>query len=137
MGGQAYGRAAGKAGGRAGQGGRRRGSPSCRQSQRARVTGSGLMKGIPVSSVARHISPLEGIKQRVGRCHKRHAIAHGPEPPHTQNQSVTKAQDMQAFQSELLMPVSPVPVGCAGRDLWRNPRWRRRLCSDGVSTDHI
>jgi len=24
----------------------------------------------------------EGIKQRVGRCHKGHAIAHGPQPPH-------------------------------------------------------
>eukprot|EP00955_Chlamydomonas_euryale_P061503 358057-Chlamydomonas_euryale.AAC.4 len=28
-------------------------------------------------------SKTEGIKQRVGRCHKGHAIAHGIEPPHT------------------------------------------------------
>eukprot|EP00955_Chlamydomonas_euryale_P040248 351631-Chlamydomonas_euryale.AAC.6 len=25
----------------------------------------------------------EGIKQRAGRCHEGHAIAHSPEPPHT------------------------------------------------------
>eukprot|EP00955_Chlamydomonas_euryale_P021777 229897-Chlamydomonas_euryale.AAC.10 len=25
----------------------------------------------------------EGIKQRAGHCHKGHAIAYGPEPPHT------------------------------------------------------
>eukprot|EP00955_Chlamydomonas_euryale_P002363 25681-Chlamydomonas_euryale.AAC.4 len=28
-------------------------------------------------------SKAERIKQRVGRCHRGHAIAHGPEPPHT------------------------------------------------------
>eukprot|EP00955_Chlamydomonas_euryale_P029949 315781-Chlamydomonas_euryale.AAC.1 len=28
-------------------------------------------------------SKAEEIKQQVGRCHKGHAIAHGPEPPHT------------------------------------------------------
>eukprot|EP00955_Chlamydomonas_euryale_P110171 365984-Chlamydomonas_euryale.AAC.6 len=28
-------------------------------------------------------SMAEGIKQQAGRCHARHAIAHGPEPPHT------------------------------------------------------
>eukprot|EP00955_Chlamydomonas_euryale_P068756 360210-Chlamydomonas_euryale.AAC.14 len=28
-------------------------------------------------------SKAEGIKQRAGCCHKGHAIAHGPEPPHT------------------------------------------------------
>eukprot|EP00955_Chlamydomonas_euryale_P012275 131977-Chlamydomonas_euryale.AAC.2 len=26
-------------------------------------------------------SKAEGIKQRAGRCHNGHAIAHGPEPP--------------------------------------------------------
>eukprot|EP00955_Chlamydomonas_euryale_P038161 351012-Chlamydomonas_euryale.AAC.12 len=25
------------------------------------------------------------MKQRAGRCHKGHAIAHGPEPPHTKH----------------------------------------------------
>eukprot|EP00955_Chlamydomonas_euryale_P062227 358313-Chlamydomonas_euryale.AAC.12 len=28
-------------------------------------------------------SKAEGIKQGAGRCHKGHAVAHGPEPPHT------------------------------------------------------
>eukprot|EP00955_Chlamydomonas_euryale_P063697 358750-Chlamydomonas_euryale.AAC.3 len=28
-------------------------------------------------------SKAEGIKQRAGRCHKGNAIAHGPEPRHT------------------------------------------------------
>eukprot|EP00955_Chlamydomonas_euryale_P050118 354465-Chlamydomonas_euryale.AAC.3 len=27
-------------------------------------------------------SKAQGIKQRAGRCHKGHATAHGPEPPH-------------------------------------------------------
>eukprot|EP00955_Chlamydomonas_euryale_P044899 353000-Chlamydomonas_euryale.AAC.3 len=35
-------------------------------------------------------SKAEGFKQRAGRCHKRHAIAHGPEPPHSHPTTPTR-----------------------------------------------
>eukprot|EP00955_Chlamydomonas_euryale_P038695 351161-Chlamydomonas_euryale.AAC.1 len=52
---------------------------SARVRVRVRVAGSRPTRGGPVLSVARQ----REIKQRVGRCHKGHAIVHGLEPPNT------------------------------------------------------